>query len=53
MKKPYSLAERKWLKQIQYSLNVQAFNSSWIQKKKAAWVSKKIHLNLEIEEVGF
>lgn len=36
MKKPYSLAQRKCLKQIQYSLNLQGFNSSWIQKKKSS-----------------
>lgn len=30
IKKPYSVAQKKWLKQIQYSLNLQAFNSSWI-----------------------
>lgn len=34
MKKWYSLAQRRWLNQIQYSLNLQAFRSSWIEGKK-------------------
>lgn len=36
MKKPYSLAQEKWLKQIQYFPNLQAFNSR--RRGKAAWV---------------